>query len=72
VKKKTLERELRNLSARHEALAGEVKRLAAHTDVLAVVVRSPEAVPAADLDATVAGIHDLQRRLAVDGTAPGN
>ena len=33
-----------------------------------MAVRSPDAVPAADLDAAVAGIHDVQRRLVLDVT----
>ncbi|HEY8030232.1 MAG TPA: hypothetical protein VIE38_12040 [Gaiellaceae bacterium] len=36
-----------------------VRRLLAHTEVVAVAVRTPEAVSQADLDAAIAGIHSL-------------
>jgi hypothetical protein len=58
-KKKELESELRELAARHDALAEIVQRLATHTAVLAVAVRDPQAVPAADLDAALTGISEI-------------
>ena len=62
-KKKELEAQLRDLAERHDALSETVQRLATHTAVLAVAVRDPEAVPAADLDAAVAGISEIHVEL---------
>jgi hypothetical protein len=36
-----------------------VRRLAAHTEVIAVALRTPHAVPRSDLDEAVAGLHRL-------------
>lgn len=58
-KKKELEAQLRELEERHDGLAEVVQRLATHTAVLAVAVRDPQAVPAADLDAALSGISDI-------------
>ena len=58
-KKKDLDAQLRDLAEKHEALTETVHRLATHAAVLAVAVRDPEAVPAADLDAAVAGISAI-------------
>jgi hypothetical protein len=51
-KKKELVAQLRELEE-------TVQRLATHAAVLAVAVRDPRAVPAADLDAAVAGISAI-------------
>jgi hypothetical protein len=40
-----------------------VRRLIAHTEVVAVAVRTPEAVPQAELDEAIAGIHGLYEQL---------
>ena len=58
-KKKELDAQLRDLAEKHEALTETVHRLATHAAVLAVAVRDPEAVPAGDLDAAVAGISAI-------------
>jgi hypothetical protein len=58
-KKRELEAQLRELEERHDALAEIVQRLATHTTVLAVAVRDPEAVPAADLDAALSGVNEI-------------
>lgn len=58
-KKKKLDAQLRELTAKHDELVVAIRRLATHAAVLAVAVRQPEAVPAADLDAAVAGISEL-------------
>jgi hypothetical protein len=68
-KKKELDAQLRDLTERHDALAETVHQLATHTAVLAVAVRDPEAVPAADLDAAVAGISELIRSSSSAGRA---
>jgi hypothetical protein len=62
-KKKKLRRELHALAVRHDSLADAVRRLAAHTDVLAVAVRSPDAVPEADLDTAISGINHVRTEL---------
>ena len=59
MRKKRLERELRALSEQHERLQEAHRRLAAHTEVIAVAVRSPDLVPQADLDEAIAGVHAL-------------
>ena len=51
------------LDAEVEELRMALRRLAAHAEVVAVAVRSPEAVTRPDLDAAVAGIHELYERL---------
>jgi hypothetical protein len=63
-KKKELDAQLRDLTARHDALAETVQRLATHAAVVAVALRDPEAVPAADLDAAVSGISEISSALA--------
>jgi hypothetical protein len=57
--KKQLETQLRELAERHDALAETVRRLATHSAVLAVAVRDPQAVPASDLEAALAGIEEI-------------
>jgi hypothetical protein len=66
-KKKELDAQLRDLSERHDALSETVQRLATHAAVLAVALRDPEAVPAADLDAAVAGMNEISAALASAG-----
>lgn len=68
-KKKELDRQLRDLRARHDELAEAVGRLATHAAVLAVAVRDREAVPPGDLDAALTGIDELAARLAA-GSPP--
>jgi len=58
-----LDAQLRDLTERHDALSETVQRLATHAAVLAVALRDPEAVPAADLDAAVAGISEIHAEL---------
>lgn len=58
--------ELDELSEHEARLAGVVRRLAAHAEVIGVAVRSPGAVPPADLDAAIAGLHELRGRLDGD------
>jgi hypothetical protein len=58
-KRKELDAQLRDLAERHDALAEKVQRLVTHTAVLAVALRDPEAVPAADLEAAVTGISEI-------------
>ena len=62
VGKKRLKGELRALAERHERLEQTHRRLAAHIEVIAVAVRSPDLVPEADLDDAIAGLHELARR----------
>jgi hypothetical protein len=57
--KKRLKRELRALAESHERLQQTQRRLAAHAEVVAVAVRSPDRVPPTDLDNAIAGIHEL-------------
>lgn len=57
--KKQLETQLRELAERHDALAETVRRLATHSAVLAVAARDPQAVPASDLEAALAGIEEI-------------
>jgi hypothetical protein len=59
--KKELDAQFRTLTEKHDALAETVRRLAAHTAVLAVALRDPLAVPPADLDAALTSINDLSR-----------
>ncbi|HEY4413565.1 MAG TPA: hypothetical protein VGN06_11255 [Gaiellaceae bacterium] len=47
------------LEAELEELREVVRQLIAHTEVVAVAVRNPEAVSQTDLDAAIAGIHGL-------------
>jgi hypothetical protein len=56
-KKKELAAQLRDLEE-------VVQRLATHAAVLAVAVRDPEAVPAADLDAALSGLNQISSELA--------
>jgi hypothetical protein len=60
--KKLLKRELRALAQRHKQLEQSQRQLAIHSEVIAVAVRSPDLVPQADLDAAIAGIHELNAR----------
>jgi hypothetical protein len=46
-----------------DALTALCRRLAAHASVVAVAVLDPEAVPAADLEVAVKGLHDVQSEL---------
>jgi len=62
-KKKELAAQLRDLAGKHDELANALKRLATHTAVLGVAVRQPDAVPAADLEAALAGISELATSL---------
>ena len=59
MRKKQLKRELSALTERHKQLEQTHRRLAAHTAVIAVAVRSPDLVAQADLDDAIAGIHEL-------------
>jgi hypothetical protein len=61
---------MKELKAQLDELTDAVRQLAAHAEVLAVALRTPEAVPAADLDEAVAGIHELYGRLAERKSAP--
>jgi hypothetical protein len=51
------------LDAELEELRQTLRRLAAHAEVVAVAVRTPDAVAQPDLDAAVGGIHELYERL---------
>ena len=66
--KKRLKRKLRALTESHEELQRAHRRLAAHTEVIALAVRSRDHVPPADLDDAIAGIHELNAVL-VDSSA---
>lgn len=59
VKKKQLKRELRVLAERQRNLERAHRQLAVHAEVVAVAVHSPALVPASDLQAAIAGIHEL-------------
>jgi hypothetical protein len=50
------------LEAELEELKETVRRLIAHTEVVAIALRTPEAVTQSDLDEAVAGIHSLYDR----------
>jgi hypothetical protein len=50
------------LEAELEELKETVRRLIAHTEVIAIAVLTPEAVPEADLESAVDGIHSLYSR----------
>ena len=50
------------LEAELEELKETVRRLIAHTEVIAIAVLTPEAVPDADLESAVDGIHSLYSR----------
>ena len=63
-KKTELEAQIRDLTARHQELVGALKALSTHTAVLGVALRQPDAVPAADLEAAIAGINGLAANLA--------
>jgi hypothetical protein len=52
-----------DLEVELEALRDQLRRLVAHTEVLAVALRTEEAVPRADLDHAVAGLHALYAEL---------
>jgi hypothetical protein len=69
VRKKRLKRELRALADNHSQLEQAHRRLAAHAEVIAIAVRSPDAVPQRDLDNAVAGIHELSV-IDTSGSAP--
>jgi hypothetical protein len=51
------------LEAELEELRETVRRLVAHTEVVAVAVRTPEAVTHGELEDAIAGIHGLYERL---------
>lgn len=63
MKKKDIQAQLDDLAERHSQLAAVCRRLAAHAEVLAVVVRSPDAVPSDDLDDAIDGLHELHAAL---------
>jgi len=63
VRKKRLKRELRALGEGHDRLERAHRRLATHTEVIAVALRSPDLVSQADLDAAIAGVHELNTLL---------
>jgi hypothetical protein len=63
-KKTELDARLQDLVERHDLLVEIVHRLATHTSVVAVAVRDPQAVPPTDLDAALAGIAEISRRLS--------
>ena len=63
-KKTELDARLQDLVERHDLLVEIVHRLATHTSVVAVAVRDPQAVPPTDLDAALAGIAEVSRRLS--------
>jgi hypothetical protein len=67
-KKKELDARLQDLAESHKALVESVHRLATHTSVLAVAVRDPQAVPADDLAATLAGIAEISRTTRFAGS----
>lgn len=50
---------MKELEAEIRELAETLRRLAVHTEVVALAVRSPNRVPEEDLDAAIAGIHEL-------------
>jgi exonuclease VII small subunit len=56
LKKTELEAQLRELEE-------TVRRLATHAAVLAAAVRDPNAVPAADLEAALAGLEEIARAI---------
>ncbi|HEY2074685.1 MAG TPA: hypothetical protein VGG88_14005 [Gaiellaceae bacterium] len=51
------------LDAEVEELRETVRRLVANAEVVAVAVRTPEAVSRPDLDAAIAGIHAVYEEL---------
>jgi len=51
------------LDAEVVELRETLRRLAAHAEVVAVAVRTPDAVAQPDLDAAIAGIHELYEEL---------
>ena len=54
----------KELTERLDALVAACHRLVTHTEVLAVAVRDHAAVPQADLDAALAGLHAVHEELA--------
>jgi hypothetical protein len=50
------------LEAELEELREIVRRLVAHTEVVAIALRTPEAVTQSELDEAIAGIHGLYGR----------
>jgi hypothetical protein len=50
------------LEAELDELKETVRRLIAHTEVVAVALRTPEAVTQSELDEAIAGIHGLYGR----------
>jgi hypothetical protein len=51
------------LDAEVRELTETLRRLVAHAEVVAVAVRTPEAVTHAELDEAIAGIHGLYEQL---------
>ena len=51
------------LDAEVVELRETLRRLAAHAEVVAVAVRTPDAVAQPDLDAAIAGIHERYEEL---------
>ncbi|HEX5246758.1 MAG TPA: hypothetical protein VFW41_06465 [Gaiellaceae bacterium] len=51
------------LDAEVQELTETLRRLIAHSEVVAVAVRTPEAVARIELDAAIAGIHGLYEQL---------
>lgn len=60
----TTKDDLEALAETQAALTDACRRLAAHAAVVAVAVRTPEAVVSADLDDAVRGIEDVRAQLA--------
>jgi hypothetical protein len=76
VKKNELATQLSELAQSQAELVEACRRLAASAEVVAVAVRSPEAVPATDLDAAIAALRDVHSELVerfplLRGEAPG-
>ena len=61
--KKGIQAQVDDLAERHSQLAAACARLAAHAEVVALAVRTPEAVPRDDLDDAIAGLHELHSAL---------
>lgn len=59
MKKRRLKRELRVLAERQRNLERAQRQLAVYAEVVAVAVHSPALVPVSDLQAAIAGIHEL-------------
>jgi hypothetical protein len=62
-KKSELATQLSELTRSHTELVEACRRLATSAEVVAVAVRSPEAVPTTDLEAAIASLRDVQSEL---------